>query len=111
MSAPHLTTQLKNDLKLLQMRNALDPARHYKANDSKTLPKFFQVGRVVSSSADFYSSRIPRHQQKETLVEELMSDQDFRGYQHKKYLELQRKSASGTKRHKKIKFKKKFKKS
>ncbi len=107
MKAPHLTVQLKNDLKLLQMRNALDPSRHYKANDSKKLPHYFQVGRVVADSADFYSGRIPRRQRKQTLVDELLATQD---YHRKKYLELQEKFKSGSSRHKRIKFKKKFKK-
>ena len=43
MAAPELTTELKNDLKALQLRNAIDPKQHYKANDSKELPKYFQV--------------------------------------------------------------------
>ena len=43
MPAPQLTQELKNDLKLLRMRNALDPARHYKTADAKALPRYFQV--------------------------------------------------------------------
>ena len=110
MPAPQLTPQLKNDLKLLQMRGALDPARHYKANDSKKLPRYFQVGRVVADSADFYSGRIPQRQRKQTLVDELLSDEAFQKYHKKKYLELQDKFKSGTERRKNITFKKKFKK-
>ena len=43
MAAPELTAELKNDLRALQLRNAIDPKQHYKANDSKELPKYFQV--------------------------------------------------------------------
>ena len=43
MPAPQLAAELKNDLKLLRMRNALDPARHYKSSGSKALPRYFQV--------------------------------------------------------------------
>lgn len=43
MPAPEMTTELKNDLKLLRMRNALDPSQHYKASDWKKLPRYFQV--------------------------------------------------------------------
>ena len=110
MSAPQLTPQLKNDLRLLKMRNALDPSRHYKANDSKEIPRYFQVGRVVADSADFYSSRIPKRQQGQTLVDELLSNDQFQTYHRKKYLELQDKFMSGTARRKKVLFKKKFKK-
>jgi len=43
MPAPHITPELKNDLKVIKMRGALDPSRHYKANDSKETPRYFQV--------------------------------------------------------------------
>ena len=43
MPAIEVTPELKNDLRVLKMRSALDPAQHYKANDSKALPKYFQV--------------------------------------------------------------------
>ena len=43
MQAPQMTTELQNDLKLLRMRNALDPSQHYKASDWKKLPRYFQV--------------------------------------------------------------------
>lgn len=110
MSAPQLTPQLRNDLRLLKMRNVLDPSRHYKANDSKEIPRYFQVGRVVADSADFYSSRLPKRQQGQTLVDELLTNDQFQTYHRKKYLELQDKFMSGTGRRKKVLFKKKFKK-
>ena len=43
MRAQELTPELKNDLRALQLRSAIDPKQHYKANDSKELPKYFQV--------------------------------------------------------------------
>ena len=43
MKAPQLTPELEKDLKLLRMRNALDPSQHYKSSDWKKLPRFFQV--------------------------------------------------------------------
>ena len=39
-----------------------------------------QVGRVVGGPADFYSGRIPRRQQKLTMVEELLASEEFRRY-------------------------------
>ena len=44
MKAPPMTPELRNDLKLLKMRNALNPSQHYKATDWKRLPRYFQVG-------------------------------------------------------------------
>ena len=38
-----ITPELRSDLKVLRMRSAIDPQRHYKKADSKELPKFFQV--------------------------------------------------------------------
>uniref|UniRef100_A0A8C2AYY2 Fcf2 pre-rRNA processing C-terminal domain-containing protein n=1 Tax=Cyprinus carpio TaxID=7962 RepID=A0A8C2AYY2_CYPCA len=44
MRAPELTEELKNDLKALKMRSAMDPKRFYKKNDREGFPKYFQVG-------------------------------------------------------------------
>ena len=43
IEAPQMTPELQNDLKLLRMRNALDPSQHYKGSDWKRLPRYFQV--------------------------------------------------------------------
>ncbi|KAF5892714.1 deoxynucleotidyltransferase terminal-interacting protein 2, partial [Clarias magur] len=78
MRAPELTQELKNDLKALQMRSAMDPKRFYKKNDREALPKYFQVGTVVDNPIDFYHSRIPKKDRKRTMVEELLADAEFR---------------------------------
>ena len=39
-----------------------------------------QVGRVVAGPAEFYSARIPRQQQKRSLVEELFADEELRRF-------------------------------
>ena len=49
MSAPQMTTELQNDLKLLRMRNALNPSQHYKSSDWKKLPRYFQVSIMLVS--------------------------------------------------------------
>ncbi len=43
LPATPITPELRSDLKVLRMRSAIDPQRHYKKADSKELPKFFQV--------------------------------------------------------------------
>ncbi len=43
LPATPITPELKKDLRLLQMRGALDTKRFYKSNDLKSLPKYFQV--------------------------------------------------------------------
>ncbi len=56
MPATEVTPEVKRELQLLKMRHVLDPTRFFRSNDSDALPKYFQVGKVVSSAADFYSS-------------------------------------------------------
>ena len=52
LPATPITPELHNDLKVLRMRGAIDPQRHYKKADSKELPKYFQVPNenLISSS-------------------------------------------------------------
>ncbi|XP_016431100.1 deoxynucleotidyltransferase terminal-interacting protein 2-like isoform X2 [Sinocyclocheilus rhinocerous] len=94
MRAPELTEELKNDLKALKMRSAMDPKRFYKKNDREGFPKYFQVGTVVDNPVDFYSSRIPKKQRKRTIVEELLADAEFRSYNKKKYQEIMAEKAA-----------------
>ncbi|CAN8217609.1 unnamed protein product [Coccothraustes coccothraustes] len=107
MKAPELTSELKNDLKVLKMRASLDPKHFYKKNDRDGLPKYFQVGTVVDSPIDFYHSRIPKKQRKRTIVEELLADSEFRRYNKKKYQEIMSEKAAfaaGKRNRKKKKF-------
>ncbi|NXJ61239.1 TDIF2 protein, partial [Rostratula benghalensis] len=107
MKAPEITSELKNDLKVLKMRASLDPKHFYKKNDRDGLPKYFQVGTVVDSPIDFYHSRIPKKQRKRTIVEELLADSEFRRYNKKKYQEILSEKAAfaaGKRNRKKKKF-------
>jgi hypothetical protein len=99
MGAPELTDESKRDLEVLQMRSALDPKRFYKKNDLKVLPKYFQVGQVVDSAADFYSDRIPNKLRKKTLVDELMADAEFKKYNKRKYAEIIERKEQTDRRH------------
>jgi len=92
LPAPEMTEQLKNDLTVLQMRKVLDPKRFYKGPDIRgALPKYFQMGRIIETPADFYSGRVPKKQRKATLVDELLEDVEFRRYNKRKYEEIQAK--------------------
>ncbi|KAE8742567.1 hypothetical protein FOCC_FOCC011861 [Frankliniella occidentalis] len=88
MKAPEITEEMKNDLEVLKMRSTLDPKHFYKKNDFKNLPKYFQVGRVVESAADFYHSRIPMKDRKKTLVDELLADAEFQKSTKKRYKDI-----------------------
>ncbi|OCT71483.1 deoxynucleotidyltransferase terminal-interacting protein 2 [Xenopus laevis] len=109
MKAPEMTEELKNDLKALKMRAAMNPKRFYKKNDRDGFPKYFQVGTVVDSPLDFYHSRIPKKERKRTLVDELLADSEFRRYNKKKYREIMAEKAAmaeGKKKRKKKTFRK-----
>ncbi|XP_075072464.1 deoxynucleotidyltransferase terminal-interacting protein 2 isoform X2 [Mixophyes fleayi] len=107
MKAPEMTEELKNDLKALKMRSAMDPKHFYKKNDRDGFPKYFQVGTVVDSPVDYYHSRVPKKERKRTIVEELLADSEFRRYNKKKYQEIIAEKAAraeGKKKRKKKKF-------
>ncbi|KAL9989551.1 hypothetical protein ACROYT_G004113 [Oculina patagonica] len=97
LPATQITPEIEQDMKIIKMRNILDRKRHYKKNDSSALPKYFQIGTVVEGSAEFYTSRIPKRQRKNNMIDELLSDAEFRRYNKKKYLEIQAAKQSGKK--------------
>ncbi|XP_014681863.1 PREDICTED: deoxynucleotidyltransferase terminal-interacting protein 2-like [Priapulus caudatus] len=112
MPKTEITDEVKRELQVIHMRRALDPKHFYKGNDMKGMPKYFQMGKVIESSADFYSSRIPKKDRKQSLVDELMADAQFRQYNKRKYAEVMAASAltgnRGAKKHmKRLKSKKK----
>uniref|UniRef100_L7M7B0 Putative deoxynucleotidyltransferase terminal-interacting protein 2 n=1 Tax=Rhipicephalus pulchellus TaxID=72859 RepID=L7M7B0_RHIPC len=95
LPAPEMTDELKHDLEVLRMRHVLDPKRFYKKNDLKDLPKYFQVGTVMDSPADFYHARVPKKDRKQTMVEELLADAEFRRFNKKKYSEAMARQQRG----------------
>ena len=60
----------------------IDPKRHYKKGDSnlKSVPKYFQLGTVIESSADFFTARLTKKERKSTIAGELLSDNSLRSY-------------------------------
>ncbi|KAE9605354.1 hypothetical protein Lal_00025038 [Lupinus albus] len=94
MPAQTITPELQKDLKLLKLRSAIDPKRHYKKGDSKskTLPKYFQMGTVVDSPLDYFSGRLTKKERKATLAEELLSDQNLAAYRKRKVREIEEKN-------------------
>ncbi|KAI9195971.1 hypothetical protein LWI28_019873 [Acer negundo] len=91
MPAATMTPELKKDLQLLKLRSVIDPKRHYKKGDSKskTLSKYFQVGTVVESASDFFSSRLSKKERKATLADELLSDSKLGQYRKRKVREIE----------------------
>lgn len=84
MSAPELTPQLKNDLKLMKYSKVLTKDTFFKNDDRRGAPKFFQLGTVMDSSEDFYSSRLTKKERRGNLVDELLADANFKRLQKKR---------------------------
>ncbi|KAB1213747.1 rRNA-processing protein fcf2 [Morella rubra] len=86
MPAQTITPELEKDLRLLKLRGAIDPKRHYKKGDSKSksLPKYFQaslfVGTVMESASDFFTGRLTKKERKATIADELLSDRTLAQY-------------------------------
>lgn len=99
MKAPDMTPELEMDLKLLKMRNVLDPKRFYKKDDSKKDPKFFSMGTIVEGNTEFFSARLTKKQRKQTFAEELLGDDDSQKYFKRKYAEIGDSKDVGRKKH------------
>ncbi|XP_055638097.1 deoxynucleotidyltransferase terminal-interacting protein 2 [Toxorhynchites rutilus septentrionalis] len=82
-----MTEDIKNELELIRMRSVLDPKHFYKRSEMKTLPKYFQIGKVIDSPLDHYNERGAKKVKSKTLVDELLEDAKFQKYNKKKYAE------------------------
>ena len=97
MKAPIVTPELKRDLRVLKLRNALDPKRFYRKDDREEVPKYFEVGTVLEGPTEYYSGRLTRKERKQTIVQELMANAESRNYFKRKYNEIQATKQSGGK--------------
>ncbi|KAL5119127.1 dTDP-fucopyranose mutase [Pleosporales sp. CAS-2024a] len=100
MPKTHLTPELRRDLQLLKMRNVLDPKRHYKKDNSKDdVPAFSQVGTIIEGATEFYSSRLNKKDRKQTILEEVIAQEQDSGRFQRKYEAINQSKASGKKAH------------
>ncbi|KAJ1961321.1 rrna-processing protein fcf2 [Dipsacomyces acuminosporus] len=98
MKAPVLTQEIKNDLRVLQLRNVLDPKRFYKKNSGNTkVPKYFEMGTIIEGATEFYSGRLTKKERRNNLVDELLADKQARDYFKRKVDEIQAHNVSGGK--------------
>ena len=82
-----LTSQLKADMKVVQMRNYLDPKRFYKNPDK--MKNVIGVGTVIEGPDEFISQRMTRKERKQSLVGEILADSKIKDYTKRKYAEIQ----------------------
>lgn len=89
MEKVELTEELKNDLKTIKFRNQIFPKRFYKNNDSDNLPKYFQIGTVVDGSGiGNIRDRLTKKQQKKTIAQQFLMDDDANKFSKRKYEKL-----------------------
>lgn len=78
----------KLTLDALKLRETLNPGRFYKKKSADKVSKQFQVGTIVEHPIDYYSSRATRKERKQTLVDELVADSEFKKHVKKRYNRL-----------------------
>lgn len=78
---------LKRDIKIVRMRNTLDPVRFYKNPDK--MKAVLHVGTVIEGPTEFKSSRLTNRERKETILEEVMGDEKVKQFSKRKYQEIQ----------------------
>lgn len=98
MPRTELTPDLRRDLQLLKMRNVLDPKRHYKKDGSKNdVPAYSQVGTIIEGPTEFYSSRLTKKDRKQTILEEVIAQEQDSGRFKRKYNDISAVRSSGKK--------------
>lgn len=78
LPAKELEVEDKLTIDALRLRETLDPSRFYKKKSTEKVGKHFQIGTVIEHPIDYYSSRATRRERKQTLIDELISDAEFK---------------------------------
>ena len=84
--------KMKADLRLIRMRNYLDPKRFYKAPDR--MRTILHVGTVMEGLGEYKSSRIKKKDRRSSIVDEALCDRELRDYSKRKYMEIQEKKVN-----------------
>ncbi|EHA49007.1 rRNA-processing protein FCF2 [Pyricularia oryzae 70-15] len=98
MPKTNATPELVRDLKLLRMRNVLNPKQFFK-KDTRTqlVPTYCQSGTIIEGPTEFYNARINRKERKKTLAEEVLASSDAMAKFKTKYSDIQTRKMSGRK--------------
>jgi hypothetical protein len=91
MEPMKLDEKLKRDLKIIQMRNYLDPKRFYKNPDRNG--KILHVGTVIEGPSEYKSARLTNKERRGSLVEEILADSSIKEYTKRKFSDVQQKNA------------------
>lgn len=91
MTAPELTTELKQELKAVQLGRLSEPFQFHKKSDRKGYAKFFQIGTIQDNILDGKASRLKKSEVKNSIAEELLNYDLENNYTLKKFNEYQEK--------------------
>lgn len=75
----------KLTLDAIKLRETLDPGRFYKKKATEVVSKQFQIGTIIEHPIDYYSSRATKKERKQTLIDELIADAEFKTKVRKRY--------------------------
>jgi hypothetical protein len=97
MPKAEMTPEVEKDVRLIKMRQALDPKRHYR-NGPILTSKYFQVGTVVAPAEEYYDAgRVTRRERGATVLDQLLRDDQKKAYFRKKFADAQTASRAGSK--------------
>lgn len=88
MPSKDLEVEDKLTLDAIRLRETLDPKRFYKNKSTDKISKQFQVGTVIEHPMDYYTDRATRKERKQTLVDELIADAEFKKNVKQRYRKL-----------------------
>jgi hypothetical protein len=85
MPTKELTAEDKLTVDAIRLRETLDPTKFYKKKATDQIGKHFQVGTVIEHPMDYYSSRATRKERKQTMIDELIADAEFKKNVKRRY--------------------------
>jgi len=94
MRAPELTTELKQELKAVQLGRLSEPFQFHKKSDRKGYAKFFQIGTIQDNILDGKANRLKKSEVKNRIAEQLLDfdlEQNFTLRKFNEYQEQRKK--------------------
>ncbi len=82
-----MNNSIKADLRMIRMRNFLDPKRFYKAPDRMRV--VLHEGTVIEGPGEYRSSRIVSKDRRLSIVDEVLYDKELLRYSKRKYEKIQ----------------------
>lgn len=81
--------EMRREVQAIRLRNAIDPKRFYRgsAGQDTEMPKYAQLGRIVSSHAQ-PAATLNRAERGKTVIDELVKDAEASAYAKRKFSEV-----------------------